>query len=199
MGGRGSGRCRWSNQTTTEGTCRIDIRYLRKIGWLEELRVGTLSWNCDGEPSGSVNVKTLGNRMELSFRARVYGGDWESIEQTINFVTTPCNYGGNRKWFLCPGCLARVALLYAGGTHFLCRHCYRLPYSSQQETFTDRMMRKCRKIRTRLEASHNLFEPIWEKPKGMHWRTFDRLVREDEIANYASMFAMGLKLGIIDG
>jgi hypothetical protein len=36
-------------------------------------------------------------------------------------------------------------------------------------------MRKARKIRQGLGASMNLLEPIWQKPKGMHWRTFERL------------------------
>ena len=39
-------------------------------------------------------------------------------------------------------------------------------------------MRKSRKIRQELGASMNLLEPIWQKPKGMHWRTFERLRQE---------------------
>ena len=39
-------------------------------------------------------------------------------------------------------------------------------------------MRKARKIRHRLGASTSLLDPIWEKPKGMHWRTFERLQQE---------------------
>jgi len=47
-------------------------------------------------------------------------------------------------------------------------------------------MRKARKIRQELGASMNLLEPIWQKPKGMHWRTFERLrnkaVKAEEIS-----------------
>jgi hypothetical protein len=47
-------------------------------------------------------------------------------------------------------------------------------------------MRKARKIRQKLGASMNLLEPIWQKPKGMHWRTFERLrykaVKAEEIS-----------------
>ena len=69
-------------------------------------------------------------------------------------------------------------MLCGEGKWFLCRHCYALPYGSQQETAQDRHYRKVRKIRYRLGASHNLTEPVWpwNKPKGMHWRTWERLL-----------------------
>jgi hypothetical protein len=62
-----------------------------------------------------------------------------------------------------------------------------LPYSSQRETYTHRMMRKARKIRQRLGASSNLFEPVWDKPKGMHWTTFERLRERERRSNELSM------------
>ena len=34
----------------------------------------------------------------------------------------------------------------------------------------ERMMRKARRVRDRLGASESLFDLIWEKPKGMHWK-----------------------------
>jgi len=200
MGGRGSGSWyRWNRKTCVEEVLRIDIRYLKKQGCLRAGRAGTISWDHNGDPAGNINFETDVDGLILDYRQRENGGEWQSVNQRVWFNRTLCNYGGERLWFLCPQCGGRVAVLCCNGLRFLCRHCYDLSYRSQQEVFTDRMMRKCRKIRTRLGASHNLFEPIWEKPKGMHWRTFDRLVREDETANYTSMFAMGLKLGIIDG
>ena len=67
----------------------------------------------------------------------------------------------------------------------MCRHCYELPYGSQQETAQDRHYWKVRKIRDRLGASHNLMEPIWplNKPKGMHWCTWERLRQQEEQAH----------------
>ena len=61
------------------------------------------------------------------------------------------------------------------------------PYGSQCETPHDRSLRKVRTIRTRLGVSHNLTQPIsaWQKPKGMHWRTFARLVAQEEHAQRA--------------
>ena len=36
----------------------------------------------------------------------------------------------------------------------------------------------------------NLLEPIWTKPTGMHWRTFDRLVQEEETAQHVHLVLM---------
>jgi hypothetical protein len=40
--------------------------------------------------------------------------------------------------------------------------------------------------------------PIREKPKGMHWKTFERLVREEREAKHAFTFAMVDKFGLFD-
>jgi len=134
--------------------------------------------------------------MILYYRIRFNGGEWETVEQAISFDRTPCNYGGHRMWFRCPRCWKRVALVYGTGKYFLCRHCYDLAYSSQQESLPDRLMRKARKIRTRLGASDILMDPILFKPKNMHQKTFDRLRREADAANDLSWVIMGRKVGI---
>ena len=58
------------------------------------------------------------------------------------------------------------------------------PYGSQCETPHDRSLRKVRTIRTRLGVSHSLLEHInaWHKPKGMYWRTFERLQEQEQDA-----------------
>ena len=89
--------------------------------------------------------------------------------------------GGDRQWLICPHCARRVAVVYGLGSGFLCRHCYGLPYSSQSEGGIDRMIRKARKIRKQIENENDYFE----KPKGMHWKTYNRLVsQEREISFY---------------
>jgi len=116
------------------------------------------------------------NTMVLNFRFQQYGDDeWTSVQQTIWFDRTPCPYGGTRKWFLCPNCDRRVGLLYGADVQFLCRHCYRLPYASQGETYLDRMTRKADKLSAKLEADDYIVDGDLWKPKGMHWSTFYRL------------------------
>ncbi len=196
MGGSGSGDWyRWDSKTTTEGQYKIDIRWMKKQRYLHPGTAGILSWPYRGEESGSIGFRLETDRLVLNYRNRQNGGEWENIEDEIFFTWTPCNYGGNRQWFLCPGCNRRVAVVY-GGKYYRCRHCYSLTYSSQQESRPDRLMRKARKIRALLGASNNLMEPILFKPKNMHQKTFDRLRREADHASNLSLIIMGQRLGI---
>jgi len=197
MGGYGSGR--WyscGGKTTTESQHRIDIRWLKKKGYLRSGIMGSLSWSRGDEQTGSISYRMEADRMVLSYRHRPNGGEWEPVEQTISFDRTPCNYNGHRTWFLCPRCWKRVAVLYGAGKYFFCRHCYDLAYSSQQEGKADRLMRKARKIRRLLGASNDLSDPICFKPKNMHQKTFDRLRREADRANNLSWLIIGQRLGI---
>lgn len=200
VGGIGSGSWyRWDKKTTTEEVNRIDIRYMRQQGLLRWPGcTGSLSWSCGGEPTGSIRYRVEQERLVLNYRYRSHGEEWQDIEEPVWFDRTPCNFGGERLWFLCPHCGRRVAVLYGADVRFLCRHCYRLPYGSQNEIYLDRMHRKARKIRKRLGASDNLTEPVLFKPKGMHQKTFDRLVREEEMANTASLMEMARKLDMFE-
>jgi len=181
MGGYGSGRR--GSKNTTESQHRIDIRWLRKQGFLQPGATRSLSWSRGDKETGFIHYHMETNRMILDYRYRFDGGEWEPVEQIIAFDRTPCKYGGHRTWFLCPRCWKRVAVIYGAGKYFLCRHCYDLAYSSQQEGKSDRLMRKARKIRRRLVGSDNLSEPILFKPKNMHQKTFDWLRREADRAN----------------
>lgn len=197
MGGWGSGKgSSYPKKKTTESQHRIDIRWLKKHGYLQPGSVGLLSWSFRGEQTGSIGYRMEANQMILNYRHRPHGGDWEQVEQAITLDRTTCNYGGKRKWFLCPRCWKRVAVLYGVRKFFLCRHCYRLTYGSQQEGVVDRMMRKQRKIRERLHASQILVDPILFKPKGMHQKTFYRLREEADYANKLSSLMICQRLGI---
>lgn len=182
MGGIGSGHWyRWDRKTTCEECRRIDIRYLKKRGWLIPGYRGWLSWSRGGESSGYIQFRVEDYRIILAYRHRwCEGEEWQDIEESVWLDRTPCHYGGYRNWFQCPRCGERVALLYGAGIRFLCRHCYGLAYASQQENYYDRMLRKARNYREKLGASGDLSEPILFKPKGMRQKTFDRLVREAE-------------------
>lgn len=199
MGGSGSGNWyRWDSKTTTESQHRIDIRWLRKQGYLRPGTMGSLSWSCGDEQTGSIRYSMEEDQMILNYRHRPPGEDWEQVKINVQFSETACNYGGSRKWFICPNlnCSRRVAVLYGAGKYFLCRHCYGLVYSSQQESRPDRLMRKARKIRKRLGVSDDLTESILFKPKNMHQKTFDRLRREAEHANNLSWIIIGQRFGI---
>lgn len=198
MGGSGSGSWyRWSSKTTTESQHRIDIRWLKKQGYLRPGIISSLSWSCRGEQTGSIGYRMGIDRMVLNYRRQPHGGEWEDVEQTISFNRTPCNYGGTRTWFHCPRCWKRVAVLYGAGKYFLCRHCYKLAYGSQREASYDRLLRKANTIKERLGGQPGRDYPFPWKPKNMHWKTYWRLRKEAEQAENLGWVMAEQRYGIL--
>lgn len=178
MGGYGSGGyMRFSSKSTCETQYRIDIRCLKKIGVLSNSwGSGTLAWESRGKRTGSICYRREEDMLLLTYKAQRGNSDWHDIKQRIRLDQTPCNFGGHRYWFICPDCGKRVGVLH--GIRFLCRHCHNLAYASQNETASDRLLRKTRKLRRRLGVSEIMTVPVLFKPKGMHQKTFDKLLRQ---------------------
>lgn len=198
MGGLGSGNWyRWDTRTTTEQVHSVDIRYLKKRGFLKAGVAGTLSWSCGGEQTGWIRFKTSSDSLQLIYKLKQSGEDWISKDERIAFDWTHCNYGGKRQWLLCPHCGKRVAIVYGLGSGFLCRHCYALSYASQGETYLDRMIRKTRKLRSKIDGDIDLETPIFRKPKGMHWRTFNRQVNLEKRINELVQHGIEKKIMIL--
>ena len=111
---------------------------------------------------------------------------------------TPCTLGGQRVWWRCPavGCGRRVAVLH-GGRVFACRLCNRLAYRSQRETDYDRATRRADKLRNRLEWEPGILNGNGGKPKGMNWRTFERLQASHDFHVNATLAGMAARLGLL--
>ncbi|MFC0160562.1 hypothetical protein [Mameliella alba] len=192
MGGIGSGwRWRFDAKDTTDSYRRLDVRRWAREGFLEAGRFFAWQWSHDGEPVASIRVQVETGAVRLIYRCRSNGGDWQDLNYRVWLDRTPCNYGGARTWFLCPtqGCGRRVAIIY-GGKVFACRRCYDVAYPSQREDVSDRAARRCEKLRARLGWDGGIFDDTYEKPKGMHWRTYERLVQEVEASSQASLSSM---------
>lgn len=163
----GSGnRIRSSKKAICEAVNKIDIFTLKQNGALVPGSCGVISWDRNGNQTGSIDFSVD----ELCLMLNP-----ESAVQLIRFDWTNCNYGGKRTWFLCPECNMRVATLFSGNQGFACRKCYDLQYECQSESDLDRQYRKIRKLRKKLGGSDNLIKRLWLKPKGMHRETFERL------------------------
>jgi len=174
MGGRGSGAyIRISTKRTTDDCLSLDIRWLKRNHFLTPGQKYPLQWSVRGRQIGGVTLQAHENHAVLLYRYRRNGiGDWEDVQQQINITWTDCNYGGQRRWFICPVCSRRVAVVYGPGKYFACRQCYNLSYESQRENKVSRMYRKASNIRERLGASPSHIEPIFSRPKWMHYKTF---------------------------
>ena len=90
---------------------------------------------------------------------------------------------GRRWWFVCPKTAKRVSKLYLppGAVTFASRGAHRLAYKSQRETPFARACSRAFKARRRL-GDHQSIGATIEKPPGMRWRTFDRLLEKVEAA-----------------
>ena len=174
MGGYGSGRRLQLSKYTTSDMLILDVRKLQREGWLKPGYFHSLYWNRNGQKTADIKMFTGTDFVSLSYRTRKNGGEWKDKDYDVTIERTPCNYGGYRVWFLCPNCSRRVAKLY-GGEMFYCRHCHNLTYDSQREGELDRLTRKGNKIRDRLGWEPGMLNGYGWKPKGMHWKTFNRL------------------------
>lgn len=186
MGGFGSGRPYQNGKDTTDGYRVLDVRRLQPETLRTPGRAFALNWTRDGKTDASINARTEADRLILSYRQRKHGGEWQAVAYPVRLEWTPCTYGGQRPWFICPinSCGRRVALLYLGGGGvFACRHCCRLVYETQRKNSKDRARLKAQKIRAQMGWTGGIIMPTGAKPKGMHWRTyFQQKMKHDRLA-----------------
>ncbi len=157
----------------------LDIRKLQRDGLLTPGLASGWQWTRNGEELASIQIRCEADCVMLSYQSRSNGCEWQAMAYAVHLEWMPCNLGGRRAWFRCParGCGRRVAILY-GGTIFACRHCHKLAYACQREPDDNRALRRADTIRRRLGWQAGIANPAGSKPKGMHWRTFSRLMAE---------------------
>ena len=200
MGGLGSGRpANYAGNATTEDSLPLDIRRLQRSGVLTPGRVHSWQWTVNDRVRASIQIRADAWQVELSYRYTAHGQPAEVIRQAVMLETTPCTLGGRRSWFRCPTCARRVAVIYGAGRLFACRTCKGLPYASQGETNDDRAARRADRIRKRLGWMPGILNEPGAKPKGMHWRTFRKLMAEYDTWVAAALAGMGRRLGLING
>lgn len=183
MGGFNSGR--HGGKSTTGDMWALDIRRIQRAGRLKPGQSFNWQWTRNGERVANINIRTDIDRVTLNYQARDRGGEWQQVNYPVHVNWTACNFGGQRPWWICPaaGCGRRVAILY-GGKVYACRHCYRLAYPTQRQQSHDRACSMADKLRDRLGWEAGILNGNGGKPKGMHWRTFERLqVRHDDLVN----------------
>ena len=105
-------------------------------------------------------------------------------------------------WWI--ACMVALPLLWAARGDSLHRQGTRvqalLPaaYRSERETLDDRATRQSDKLRDRLGWIPGILHGNGPKPKGMHWRTFERLQARHDAYVAVSLAEMGRMLGIME-
>ncbi len=109
MGGTGSGNWYRAGKKTTTGECHsVDVRYVHRHGLLKAGRWFSLRWTRGDRETGSirgiVGGETRPERVILTYRHRAGSGEeWEEVREPVLLEWTPCSFGGERPWFICPG------------------------------------------------------------------------------------------------
>lgn len=166
----------------------LDVRELARHGLLEIGHQALWVWYRGGElvaaralsfeAAGLLVLPLEAALLDPSERPR--GPNWIQLEYTA------CHLGGQRPWWACPQCERRVAIVYERDGYWACRTCSRLAYPSQRERAPNRALRQVAKVRRRLGWPRGLALPSGDRPKGMHARTYERLVeRHDRYAAIA--------------
>lgn len=160
----------------------LDVRWMRRHGYLVPGARGIIGQSLNGRPDGQCHIVHGGAGFDVTIGGR---------RQWIGLDYTPQPFGGQRAWFECPGCGERCGVLYApraAGSRFACRPCWGVAYQSQRESPRYRPMLRARKIRQQLGGSASMLDPFPARPYGMHQATYDRL-RARDITFRAAMAA----------
>jgi hypothetical protein len=174
-GWMGSGQYyRWDKKSITSESLPLDIRELNSKRLLTQGASITSKWSSGGEVCASISGLVFEDYLQLQYTYR----KTEEIKQKIYFEWTPCNYGGRRVWFSCPFCHRRIAVIYGAGKYFACRKCYNLAYLSCNEPDYQRMIDRANNLKEKLGGEGGLYSPIPSRPKGMHDKTYQKMVEE---------------------
>jgi hypothetical protein len=140
--------------------------------------------------SGTVSIASPHHKIDIRFKLKLSKAgkgiiklsyrnpiDSNDMEYNIALETIPANFGGHRVWFICPATGARAAKLYLNPHDgiFVSQKCLkdlRVLYYSQLYGDYDRALAMRQKYQRKATCSTNT------KPKGMHFTTYQKLVRK---------------------
>ena len=153
----------------TNDLLALDIRGLARQGRLTPGTGCEVTWT-RGARKVTIGLEANHNAATLDFNTN---GMHHRYDVLITW--TACHLGGERPWWRCPHCGKRCAILY-GGAMFVCRKCAALHYPTQHASNVDKAILRAEAIRSRLGWKPGIANRGNGKPKGMHWKTYARLV-----------------------
>lgn len=198
MGGIGSGRRYQGGAPTTEDVRSVDIRWLHRQCNLLSLGTRTISWSRCGVPNGSVRIERSPVGLVFWYSLTPAFGRAIGVKRLVEIEWTETRFSGRRPWFRCPACARRVAAMFISTT-VACRKCLGVRYPSQNESACDRAIRRLDFLREKLRWQPGFLNGPGSRPKGMHHRTYRRVLAEyasiSRFVNTSVAMRLGLKLG----
>ena len=181
-GGRSNGAHDGSTATTRAASGRVEARSKfpcsARIGasWLETGRYNPLDLSHSNSEiaSGRITADTTDERRG---RLRLELGE---LDQRIELIAVARHYGGRQWYFVCPQTGRRASVLWKppGARAFASRQAWgrQVAYASQFKTGYDRACSAAWAIKYRLGgADYSDFAgELPPKPRGMHWRTYEK-------------------------
>ena len=128
----------YNKKATVEASCDLTVFQLKERGMLDAGHTATvITWvmkNTGKESRITLEVNmTSEPYARFTYSISDSKGNSTPYDLEVSLITTPCNFGGVRYWFVCPMCSRRVGGLYLapGERYFMCRKCNNLTYHSR--------------------------------------------------------------------
>jgi hypothetical protein len=188
MGGCSSGRYRTRNRGTVDATIRLDIRNLRRQGFLMPgaITSGVLRWTwvATGEETGTVSITVNLADPDHGYAVLRFSLNGDPRIQEVRLISNPMRYGGRRYYFECPRHFRRCEVMPLVGGVFASRQAQRLSYSSQSSSRLGRLRDRSWQLEKRLWP-----EDGKRRPRG---RNRERLITAWEAAEseFENLFAI---------
>lgn len=106
----GAGRSR--RRLRVEQLYALDVRRLGREGWLTLGKASVLTWHREGRAVASIEAFASAAGLTVRYRVQAGRGAWQDVHMVLRYAFTPAHFGGQRRWWLCPRCWQRVAVLY---------------------------------------------------------------------------------------
>ncbi len=183
MGGFNSGRYRTVNAGKVEDGLRLDMRVLRRRGYLVPGAIvsGRMAWErrdvCTGMVGLQMELQVAHGLLTIS-----YSRAGQDHHEEVAIVSTPCRYGGRRFYFVCPGSSARCELLISTrGGPFVSRKASRLTYSTQSVDRLARLQTARMKAEDRAFGRRGLPKPRGARKRRLRSRWIDLECRAEDL------------------
>ena len=187
-----------STKRSTDTMHRLDIRKIARAGLLIPCNNSGWNWSSGGRQTANISIVASEGHVPLDYRSRNSVDTWLAMNYRVAVTWTPCNYGGERPWWLCPCCGRRVAVLWGGST-YACRHCQQINYESTRTAESSKPFDRAGKIRKRLGWVPGVAHGIGDRPRGMHMKTYLRLLQQYDVHAQATLVSTDNLLKQIKG